>query len=77
MSPLLDSTLIVWAGEFGRLPIVQKGGTGRDHNPHAFTAWLAGGGAKGGTRGDHVVDHQYPQPGPGGSDTKIGSVEPL
>jgi hypothetical protein len=46
---LLDSTLIIWAGEFGRLPIVQKGGTGRDHNPHAFTAWLAGGGVKPGT----------------------------
>lgn len=46
---LLESTLVIWAGEFGRLPIVQKGGTGRDHNPHAFTAWLAGGGAKGGT----------------------------
>jgi Protein of unknown function (DUF1501) len=46
---LLDSTLVIWGGEFGRLPIVQKGGTGRDHNPHAFTVWLAGGGAKGGT----------------------------
>lgn len=46
---LLDETLVVWAGEFGRLPIVQKGGTGRDHNPHAFTAWLAGGGVRGGT----------------------------
>lgn len=46
---LLDSTLIVWGGEFGRLPLVQKGGTGRDHNPHAFTYWLAGGGVKGGT----------------------------
>ncbi len=46
---LLDSTLVVWGGEFGRLPIVQKGGTGRDHNPHAFTYWLAGGGVKGGT----------------------------
>ncbi len=45
---LLDSTLVIWCGEFGRLPIVQKGGTGRDHNPHAFTTWLAGGGAKGG-----------------------------
>jgi hypothetical protein len=45
---LLDSTLVIWGGEFGRLPIVQKGGTGRDHNPHAFTVWLAGGGAKGG-----------------------------
>ena len=46
---LLDSTLVIWGGEFGRLPIVQKGGTGRDHNPHAITYWLAGGGVKGGT----------------------------
>ncbi len=46
---LLDSTLLIWGGEFGRLPIVQKGGTGRDHNPHAFTTWMAGGGVKGGT----------------------------
>ncbi len=45
---LLESTLVIWCGEFGRLPIVQKGGTGRDHNPHAFTTWLAGGGVKGG-----------------------------
>jgi hypothetical protein len=46
---LLESTLVIWGGEFGRLPIVQKGGTGRDHNPHAFTTWFAGGGVKGGT----------------------------
>ena len=46
---LLDSTLVIWGGEFGRLPIVQKGGTGRDHNPHAFTTWFAGGGVRGGT----------------------------
>ena len=46
---LLDETLVIWGGEFGRLPIVQKGGTGRDHNPHAFTVWMAGGGVKGGT----------------------------
>ncbi|MDR3632248.1 MAG: DUF1501 domain-containing protein [Isosphaeraceae bacterium] len=43
---LLDSTLVLCCGEFGRLPIVQKGGTGRDHNPHAFTTWMAGGGVK-------------------------------
>ena len=43
-------TLVIWGGEFGRLPIVQKGGTGRDHNPHAFTTWLAGGGVKGGVQ---------------------------
>lgn len=45
---LLDETLVVWGGEFGRLPVVQ-GGQGRDHNPHGFTMWLAGGGVKGGT----------------------------
>jgi hypothetical protein len=43
---LFDSTLVVCCGEFGRLPLIQNGGTGRDHNPHAFTTWLAGGGAK-------------------------------
>ena len=47
---LLESTLVIWGGEFGRLPLVQKGGTGRDHNPHAFTVWMAGGGVK---RGAH------------------------
>ena len=47
---LLDSTLVVWAGEFGRLPISQTGAKpGRDHNPHANTIWMAGGGSKGGT----------------------------
>ena len=46
---LLDETLVVCAGEFGRLPISQKGDKpGRDHNPHAFTAWLAGGGVRAG-----------------------------
>ena len=46
---LLDETLIVWGGEFGRLPVAQKSAKpGRDHNPHAFTYWLAGGGVKGG-----------------------------
>ena len=46
---LLDETLVVWAGEFGRLPVAQKSKKpGRDHNPHCFTAWMAGGGVKGG-----------------------------
>ncbi len=44
---LLDSTLVVWGGEFGRTPFAQ-GGDGRDHNPFGFTVWMAGGGAKGG-----------------------------
>ena len=44
---LLDETLVVWGGEFGRTPTAQ--GAGRDHHPHAFTMWLAGGGVKPGT----------------------------
>ena len=44
---LLDSTLVIWAGEFGRTPFAQ-GGDGRDHNPFGFSIWLAGGGVKGG-----------------------------
>ena len=45
---LLDDTVVVWTTEFGRMPCGQ-GGKGRDHNPFTFTAWLAGGGVKGGT----------------------------
>ena len=45
---LLDETLVVWAGEFGRTPFSQ-GGSGRDHDPYGFSVWLAGGGVKGGT----------------------------
>jgi hypothetical protein len=45
---LLDSTLVVWAGEFGRTPFAQ-GADGRDHNPFGYSIWMAGGGAKGGT----------------------------
>src|SRR5207244_2805983 len=44
---LLDSTLVVWGGEFGRTPM-SEGTNGRDHNPYGFTMWLAGGGVKGG-----------------------------
>lgn len=44
---LLDDTLVLWGGEFGRTPTAQ-GTDGRDHNPHGFTMWLAGGGVKGG-----------------------------
>ena len=59
---LLDSTLVVWAGEFGRTPFAQ-GADGRDHNPYGFTIWMAGGGTKGGyaygstdEMGYHAVD---------------------
>jgi hypothetical protein len=43
---MLDDTLVVWGGEFGRTPMVQGGSDGRDHHPNAFTMWLAGGGIK-------------------------------
>lgn len=46
---MLDETLVVWGGEFGRQPVVQGEGDGRDHNPKGFTYFLAGGGVKGGT----------------------------
>jgi hypothetical protein len=53
---LLEETLVVWGGEFGRTPMMQnnvnttlkKGFIGRDHHPHAYTMWMAGGGVKGG-----------------------------
>jgi uncharacterized protein (DUF1501 family) len=45
---LLDSTLVVWGGEFGRMPMSQGTNGGRDHNPDGFLMWLAGGGVKGG-----------------------------
>jgi uncharacterized protein (DUF1501 family) len=44
---LLDSTLVVWGGEFGRTPLSQ-GDNGRDHHPYGFSMWMAGGGVKGG-----------------------------
>src|SRR5882672_7462003 len=44
---LLDSTLVIWGGEFGRMPM-SEGSNGRDHNPHGFCMWMAGGGVKGG-----------------------------
>jgi uncharacterized protein (DUF1501 family) len=43
---LLDETLVIWGGEFGRTPMVQGGNDGRDHHPNAFTMWFAGGGIK-------------------------------
>jgi len=43
---LLEDTLVIWGGEFGRTPMVQGGSDGRDHHPNAFTMWLAGGGIK-------------------------------
>jgi len=55
---LLDETLIVWAGEFGRTPFSQ-GGSGRDHNPFGYTIWLAGGGIRGGMTYGATDDYGY------------------
>jgi hypothetical protein len=55
---LLDSTLVVWGGEFGRTPMAQ-GGDGRDHNPFGFSLWLAGGGVRGGTVYGATDDYGY------------------
>ncbi len=43
---MLDDTLVIWGGEFGRTPMVQGGNDGRDHHPNSFTMWLAGGGIR-------------------------------
>jgi hypothetical protein len=58
---LLDDTLVVWAGEFGRTPVAQidRGAPGRDHNPHGYTIWLAGGGVKGGFSHGATDDFGY------------------
>ena len=55
---LLDSTLVVWGGEFGRTPFAQ-GSNGRDHNPFGFTMWMAGGGVKGGVNVGRTDDFGY------------------
>ena len=46
---LLEDTLVIWGGEFGRTPVRQGGGRGRDHNATGFTMWMAGGGVRGGS----------------------------
>lgn len=55
---LLDDTLVLWGGEFGRTPTAQ-GTDGRDHNPHGFTMWMAGGGVKGGYAYGATDDYGY------------------
>lgn len=55
---LLHDTLVLWGGEFGRTPVAQ-GGDGRDHNPHGFTMWMAGGGVKPGFRFGATDDYGY------------------
>ncbi|MEP6668641.1 MAG: DUF1501 domain-containing protein [Chthoniobacter sp.] len=55
---LLEDTLVLWGGEFGRTPTAQ-GGDGRDHNPNGFTMWMAGGGVKGGIAYGATDDYGY------------------
>ncbi|HEY3969150.1 MAG TPA: DUF1501 domain-containing protein [Planctomycetaceae bacterium] len=55
---LLDDTLVLWGGEFGRTPVAQ-GDNGRDHNPQGYTMWLAGGGVKGGLVYGKTDDYGY------------------
>ncbi len=55
---LLDDTLVIWGGEFGRTPHAQFG-DGREHNPHGFTMWMAGGGVKGGIAHGVTDDFAY------------------
>ncbi len=56
---LLEDTLVWWGGEFGRTPTDQGGRDGRDHNPHAFSMWLAGAGVKAGTSVGATDDFGY------------------
>ena len=55
---MLDDTLVLWGGEFGRTPTAQ-GSDGRDHNPHGFTMWMAGGGVRGGFAYGATDDYGY------------------
>ena len=62
---LLEQTLVIWGAEFGRLP-TSESGNGRDHNPHGYTMWFAGGGVRGGQSigstdefGLHAVDRPH------------------
>lgn len=55
---LLEDTLVMWGGEFGRTPVAQ-GKNGRDHNPEGFTMWMAGGGVKGGYHYGSTDDYGY------------------
>ena len=63
---LLDDTIVIWTTEFGRMPCSQ-GGKGRDHNPFAFTSWLAGGGIKGASA---TAQRRMVVPGGGGDDAR-------
>ena len=80
---LLDDTLVIWGGEFGRTPMVQGGNDGRDHHPNAFTMWLAGGGIKPGITlgetdefGFNAVEGPGPRPRPARHDPAPAGLRP-
>ncbi|HYG74574.1 MAG TPA: DUF1501 domain-containing protein [Planctomycetota bacterium] len=56
---MLKDTLVIWGGEFGRTPVSEGGRDGRDHNPHGFTWWMAGGGVKGGITHGATDDYGF------------------
>lgn len=56
---LLEDTLVLWGGEFGRTPVAEATDNGRDHNPEGFTMWMAGGGVRGGFRYGSTDDYGY------------------
>ena len=56
---LLEDTIVWWGGEFGRTPVSELNGDGRDHNPHALTQWFCGGGFKGGTKHGETDEYGY------------------
>lgn len=56
---LLEDTLVLWGGEFGRTPVSQGGNDGRDHNPQGYTMWMAGGGIKGGLQYGATDEYGY------------------
>jgi uncharacterized protein (DUF1501 family) len=55
---LLEETVVLWSGEFGRTPFAQ-GRDGRDHNPHGFSLWMAGGGVRGGMAYGSTDEYGY------------------
>ena len=85
---LLDDTLVIWGGEFGRTPMVETNAAlgrslGRDHHPQAFTMWMAGGGIKPGLTygatddlGFHVADEPGARPRPPGDDPPPARLRP-
>ncbi len=85
---LLDDTLVIWGGEFGRTPMIEQipglgRNQGRDHHPQAYTMWMAGGGVKAGLTygatddlGFHVAERPRPRPRPASNDPASARLRP-